>query len=406
MLIFLIIAYLWAKEAKLDEVTRAEGKVIPSNQVQIVQNLEGGIIAEILAQEGQIVDKNQVLLRIDDTRFASSFRESNTNIMSLQAKVMRLQAEVNGKKLKVTSKLKKYPKLVASEKLLYKSRQQKLISNINILKEQQKQQKHEIRKLQAKQKKIKHGYQLANKELKITEPLVKQGVMSEIDLLRLKREVNNLNGERETIRLSIPKIRSTIKEIQRKIDELRINFRTKALTKLNDYKVQLASFTESNTALKDKVTRTTVRSPVKGTIKRIKINTIGGIVQPGMDLVEIIPLEDNLLIEAKVRPADIAFLYSEQVATVKFTAYDFSIFGGLSGKLKHISADTITDKHDKEFYLIKILTDKNYLGSKKKSLPIIAGMTVTVDILTGHKTILDYLLKPLNKAKENALRER
>jgi len=405
--LFVIFFGMWADYATLDEVTRGMGKVIPSRQVQVVQNLEGGIISKILIKEGEVVEKDQILLLIDDTRFASSYRESRAKSSNLQAKVARLTAEAKGEIFKIPKNEDTALKEVfASEYALAQARQDELQSNINILKQQKTQKEHEIGELKSRQKQLEQGYELARKELEITEPLVKKGIMSEIDLLRLQREATELKGNLETVRLSIPRAESAVVETERKIEELSVNFRTTALAELNDNKAELSGISESNLALEDRVARTSVRSPVKGTVKRLKITTVGGVIQPGMDLVEIVPFEDTLLIESQIRPADIAFLHPGQPAMVKFTAYDFSIFGGLKAHLEHISADTIMNERGEPFFLIRLRTEINYLGKEKNSLPIIPGMTVNVDILTGKKTLLNYLLKPIRKAKERALRER
>lgn len=406
-LLFFGLAGWWASYATLDEVTRGTGKVIPSRHVQVIQNLEGGIISEILVKEGDIVEQAQVLLRIDDTRFASSYRESQLKEIDLQAKIARLTAEVEGKALKIPSGLSSEDRQVFdNEHALLQSRQRELQTSIDVINQQKNQKRHEINELSSQRSQFKNSYDLANKELKITEPLVKKGVMSEVDLLRLQREVSELKGNLDSTYDNSKRAESALVELDRKVEELRATFRTRALSELNDVKAEHSRISESNLALKDRVTRTAVRSPVKGTVKQVKVTTIGGVVQPGMDLIEIVPLEDSLLVEAQIRPADIAFLRPGQAATVKFTAYDFSIFGGLAAHLEHISADTITNEHGESFFAILVRTEHNYLGSTKDPLPIMPGMTVSVDILTGKKTLLDYLLKPIKKAQYMALRER
>ena len=403
--LFFVSAGVWAYYSTLDEVTRGTGKVIPSSHVQVVQNLEGGIVSEILMKEGEIVKKGQVLLRIDDTRFASSYRESQVISSAMEAKRVRLTAESQGKPFKLSPKWKRR-ELFLNERALAQSRQQELQAGVAILNQQQTQKKHEIKELKSKQRHLQHSYDLVQKELKITQPLVKKGVMSEVELLRLQREASLMKAELESTRLSIPRVEAAIIEADHKIEEIEVNFRTQALAELNEIRAELSRMSESKRALKDRVTRTAVRSPVKGTIKQIKVTTIGGVVQPGMDLVEIVPLKDTLLIEAQIRPSDIAFLHPGQTAMVKLTAYDFSIFGGLKASLEHISADTIINERGEPFFLIRLRTDRNYLGTIESPLPIIAGMTVNVDILTGKKSLLDYLLKPIKKAQERALRER
>lgn len=407
VLAFVLSALYWAQRAEIDEVTRGTGKVIPSGQVQVVQNLEGGIISEILVREGDIVERGDILLRIDDTRFASSYRESQLQAEALTAKIARLQAEASAQDFILPTDLEsKERDFYQREHSLFESRRRELEANLDGLRQQQQQRRQELKELQARRSQLQSSYTLAKKELKITAPLVEQGVMSEIDLLRLKREVNDLKGEMEAKRLSIPRVQAALQEIDNKIAENQLNFRTQAQTEFNDLQAQLSRLGESNLALEDRVTRTTVRSPVKGTVKRFLVNTVGGVVQPGMDLVEIVPLEEGLLIEAQIRPADIAFLHPGQNAMVKFSAYDYAIFGGLPAQLEHISADSLSNEQNEAYFLIRVRTERNYLGGKEKSLPVIPGMTASVDILTGRKTILDYLLKPLNRAKERALRER
>lgn len=407
LIIVLIGALIgWAAYFEIDEVARGDGKVIPSSQIQVIQNLEGGIVDELLVKEGEIVEKDQILLRINDTRFSSPLRESQSQRSALQAKVARLTAEAEHKEFVITKDISDQDKeFWKSEQSLFLARQQGLQATVNILEQQKNQKSQEIRELKSKQSQLEKSRNLVQQELKITRPLVKQGIMSEVELLRLERQANDIQGEMETTRLGIPRIESALEEVKRKIEEAAANFRSAAQSELNENKAKLSGLSESNVALEDRVKRTAVRSPVRGTVKQIKVNTAGGVVQPGMDLLEIVPLEDNLLIEAKVRPSDIAFLHSGQAAMIKFSAYDFSIYGGLTAKLEHISADSITNEKGEPFFLIRLRTDKNYLGNVKH-LPIIPGMITTVDILTGRKTILDFLMKPLNKIRERAFRER
>jgi adhesin transport system membrane fusion protein len=407
-LIIVLIGTLigWAAYFEIDEVARGDGKVIPSSQIQVIQNLEGGIVDELLVKEGDIVEKDQILLRINDTRFSSPLRESQSQRGALQAKIARLTAEAEHKEFVITKDVSDQDKeFWKNEQSLFLARQQGLQATVNILEQQKNQKSQEIRELKSKQSQLEKSRNLVQQELKITRPLVKQGIMSEVELLRLERQANDIQGEMETTRLGIPRIESALEEVKRKIEEAAANFRSTAQSELNENKAKLSGLSESNVALEDRVKRTAVRSPVRGTVKQIKVNTAGGVVQPGMDLLEIVPLEDNLLIEAKVRPSDIAFLHSGQAAMIKFSAYDFSIYGGLTAKLEHISADSITNEKGEPFFLIRLRTDKNYLGNVKH-LPIIPGMITTVDILTGRKTILDFLMKPLNKIRERAFRER
>jgi adhesin transport system membrane fusion protein len=406
-LLFFVVAGIWANYAMLDEVTRGVGKVIPSSHVQVVQNLEGGIVSELLVKAGDVVDQGQILLRIDDTRFASSFRESQVKAQGLQAKIARLTAESQGIAFQIPKDLPAEQRDVfQNEFSLAQSRQKEVQATLNILQQQKNQKQHEIGELRSKVGQLQRSYELVLKELHLTEPLVKKGLASEVELLRLQRQVSELKGGLDSTRLSIPRAESSVSETDRKMEELGVNFRTNAISELNDNKAELSRITQSNFALEDRVTRTAVRSPVRGTIKQVKVTTVGGVVQPGMDLIEIVPLEDKLLIEAQIRPADIAFLHPNQPAMVKLTAYDFSIFGGLPAHLEHISADSITNERGESFFLIRVRTERKYLGAEDKPLPIMSGMTASVDILTGKKSLLDYLLKPIKKAHDQALRER
>lgn len=405
--LFFVCAFWWASQTELDEVTRGEGKVIPSSKIQIVQNLEGGILSEVLVSEGEIVEKGEVLVRIDDTRFSSSFMESKLKYWELLARASRLESEARGEALTLPDKLlEERPELAAAERRLYETRQREVQSNIDVLEQQARQRQQELAETQAKLNKLRTSYELSNEELKMSEPLVSVGVISEVEILRLKRTVNDLRGEMETTRLAIPRIRSSLAEVRQKIEDVKVRFQSEAASQLSEVQAELGRSQTTITSAEDRVSRTQVRAPVKGKINRLMINTVGGVIQPGEDIVEIVPVDDSLLIEAHIRPSDIAFLRPGQNAMIKFTAYDFSIYGGLPATLERISADTITNEEDESFYLIYLRTEKNYIDSNKGPLEIIPGMTVTVDILTGKKTVLDYLLKPILKAKNEALRER
>ncbi|MTI62729.1 HlyD family type I secretion periplasmic adaptor subunit [Methylophaga sp.] len=405
--LFFVCAIWWANQTELDEVTRGEGKVIPSSKIQIVQNLEGGILSEVLVSEGEIVDKGDVLVKIDDTRFSSSFMESKLKYWELLARASRLKAEADGKELELPEQLVvERPALAAAERRLYETRQRELQSNIDVLEQQARQRQQELAENQAKLNKLTTSYELSKQELEMSEPLVSVGVISEVEVLRLKRTVNDLRGEMETTRLAIPRIRSSLSEVREKIEDVKVRFQSESSSQLSEVQAELSRTETTITSAKDRVSRTQVRAPVRGKINRLMINTVGGVIQPGEDIVEIVPLDDSLLIEAHIRPSDIAFLRPGQKAMIKFTAYDFSIYGGLPATLERISADTITNEEDESFYLIYLRTEKNYIDSSKGQLEIIPGMTVTVDILTGKKTVLDYLLKPILKAKNEALRER
>lgn len=405
--LFIGIAIAWSAWAQLDEITRGEGKVIPSRQLQIVQNLEGGILSEMLVREGDIVEKGQILLRIDDTRFASNLREGRLHYLSLLAKAARLRAEANKREFIPPEEVKvERPDLLERERSLYESRIQELNSNLEIASQQASQRQQELEELRAKADQLERSFRLLDRELKMTKPLVADGAISEVEVLRLERQLSELEGELNGARITIPKAESKLSEAMSKKEEVEISFRNKARIELNDTASELSQLTATNVALEDRVNRTAVVSPVRGTVKQILVNTIGGVVQPGASLVEIVPLDDSLLVEARVRPADIAFLHPGQHAMVKFSAYDFAIYGGLEADVELISADTIANDKGESFYLVRVRTERSHLGTDENPLPIIPGMVGSVDIMTGKKTVLSYLMKPVLRARERALTER
>ncbi|MDF3867291.1 HlyD family type I secretion periplasmic adaptor subunit [Pseudomonas denitrificans (nom. rej.)] len=403
----LVAAITWAYFADIEEVTKGEGKAIPSSKVQTIQNLEGGIVSEIFVREGQVVNKGQPLLRLDDTRFSSNKGETEADRNSLEARVERLRAEAEGREPAFTDDLKKAaPQVVEDQMALYQTRMQRQNSELNILQEQLRQKGQELQEFRAKTQQYRSSLGLVQQEINMSEPLVKAGAVSPVELLRLRRSAVEISGDLNATNLAIPRAEAAVNEIQRKVEESKLGFRSDALKELNDVRTDLNKLTATSRAIDDKVNRTLVVAPLRGIVKQLKVNTIGGVVQPGNDMVEIVPLEDNLLVEARVRPQDIAFLHPGQPATVKFTAYDYTIYGGLKAKLEVISADTITDDKGNSFYMIQVRTDKNHLGTDAKPLLIIPGMVATVDIITGEKSVLDYILKPVLKARWEALRER
>ncbi len=403
----LLVALVWANFAVLDEVTMGEGKAIPSSKVQVVQNLEGGIVTEIFVREGQMVDKGDTLLRLDDTRFRSNKGESEADRYALSAQVARLSAEAEGRPFALAEEIRSKAAQVADDELaLYQSRQRRLTSEKKTLNEQLRQKSQELAEFRSKVEQYRSAMALLQQELNMSTPLVGTGAISPVEILRLKQRTVEARGQLNATSLAIPRAEAAAAEIRSKIEESEASFRSEAAKELNDKRTELSKITATSIAIDDRVTRTTVQSPVRGIIKLLKVNTIGGVVQPGSDLVEIVPIEDNLLIEAKVRPQDVAFLHPGQTAMVKFSAYDYTIYGGLKAKLELIGADTVTDDKGNAFYLIHVRTDKNHLGSDGKPLLIIPGMTATVDIITGQKSVLDYLLKPVLKARTEAMRER
>ena len=407
-LVFFAVFLVWAAYANVGETTVGEGKVIPSSQIQVVQNLEGGIVSDIKVRVGDVVRKNQVIMTIDDTRYASSFQENKIKNDALTAKIARLNAEVSGRNFELPQKfIRDNPDLADRELTLYRSRQAEFNANTATFRQQIDQRTQELKEKRGRLTQIQTSLEILNKELAMSRPLVKAGAMSEVEILRLERQQNDLQGELDSTKVSIPRLDAAVVEARSKQDSYVAKFRNDALGELNQVRAEQDGTAATGVALKDRVERAVVRSPVTGTVKAVKITTVGGVVQPGSDLLEIVPLEDNLLVEARVKPRDIAFLRPGQETLVKITAYDFSIYGGFPAKLENISADSITDeKKGESYYLVRVRTSSAMPSRRDQPLAIIPGMTATVHIHTGEKTFLQYLLKPIIKTKEQAFRER
>ena len=361
---FFIFLVTWAGFSSIDEVTRGDGKAIPSSKLQKIQNLEGGIVSELYVKEGQIVEAGAPLIRLDDTRFVSNAGETEALRLAMQLRVERLSAQVDDRPLNIPDDvLKAAPSQAANERSLYESRRQQLKDEVGGLQEQLVQRQQELREFSSKQGQYRSQLSLQRQEINMSEPLVAQGAVSPVEVLRLKRAEMETRGQLDATTLAIPRAESAIKEVQRKIDETRGKFRSEALTQLNEARTELNKAESTGRALEDRVSRTLVTSPVRGIVKQLLVNTVGGVIQPGSDMVEIVPLNDTLLVEAKIRPQDIAFLHPGQEAIVKFTAYDYTIYGGLKAKLERIGADTITDEDKKTtYYMITLRTDRSHLG--------------------------------------------
>ncbi|MCD4668270.1 MAG: HlyD family type I secretion periplasmic adaptor subunit, partial [Sulfurimonas sp.] len=403
--IFMFI--IWAYFAQIDEIARGDGDIVPSGENQMIQNLEGGIIDEILVKEGQTVEKGQLLVKIDNQKSKSSFSTNAIKAEALDAKIIRLRAEATGKAFKVTKEMQEQiPLLIKNERSLYNTNKQQLQSKLNALKEQLSQRRHERKEAQSSRDSMKKSLKMIDEEVKMTKPMVVKGVRSKIDFLKLQREANEVRDRYNAARLSIPRLISAIEEVKSTIKETSLLYMSDAKLKLNEAVSELKAYRANSTALQDQVSRTLVRSPMKGIVQRLFVHTIGGVIQPGADILEIVPTDSTLLVEVKIKPSDIAFIYFGQKAIVKFSAYDFAIYGGLDGEVVLISADTITDQKENVFYTVRIKTNKNYLERNGEKLKIIPGMTVSVDIITGRKSVLDYILKPILKTKQYTFTER
>lgn len=402
VLVFLLL--VWAAIAEVDEVTRGEGKVVPTSQVQVIQSVDGGVVEEILVREGQVVEAGQLLLRVDQTRFQSNLGESRASQLALQAKAIRLQALTRGSAFSPPAELEREaPDLVAHEHRLYESKRDEIAAQVSMARNQLSQRQQELNEVRARKVQAQRGMELLQKELNATRPLVRTGAVSEVEILRLERDLARLRGERDQADAQISRVQAAISEAQRKIDEVQLSARNQMSAELSETMSRLSALSEGGRALADKVAKAEIRSPLRGTVKRLLVNTVGGVVQPGKELLEIVPLDEALMLEAQIAPRDIAFLRPGLDATVKFTAYDFAIYGGLEAVVENIGADSVVDQKGNAFYVVRLRTRQASLGD---NLPIIPGMVAQVDIMTGKKSVLSYLLKPILRAKANALSER
>jgi len=377
LLVSLLAAFLfWAANAELEEVTRGNGRVIPSSKEQVIQSLEAGVLTGVLVREGDRVEKDQLLLRIDDTRVSALYRELQGKVAALAAQAARLRAEAYGSALEFPAEARAIPALVRRETEAFNARRRSLEEGADALQ---------------------RGVALLEREIEIVDPMVARGLVSEVEALRLKRQRNDLLLQ---------------------LADRRNRYRAEAAADLNRVESELSQTRESAIARADAYKRTELRSPMRGTVKSIRVTTIGGVVQPGQELMQIVPIDDTLVVEAFVKPADVAFLHPGQAAVVKLSAYDYAIYGGLEGTIEFISPDTLRDERrgalqgafDPEesgaFYRVTVRTrDTSLRGPAGQELPILPGMTATVEMLAGRKTVLQYLLKPITRASEG-LRER
>lgn len=404
MTIILIVLIVWAWFAKVTEITRGEGRVIPSRQVQVIQSLDGGIVSEILVTEGQTVVVGTPLIRIDETRAVSSLRENQAQYLALLAKQSRLTALAEGSIFSPPPEvMKEVPQIYDQEYALYISSKDELQSSVEIAREQMVQREKELLEVEFRKEIAEKNFESATKELAANKPLLASGAVSEIDILKLERESNKAQSDIDQARAQISRIQASIGEARRKMVEVEQTFKSKVRTELNDTTARLNSIAETSVALTDKVKQATLKSPVNGKVSRLFFNTVGGVIQPGKEVLEVVPTDDALILETKIQIKDIAFIRILQPAVVKLTAYDYTIYGTLDAIVEHIATDSTIDDKGNAYYIVRVRTIKSKLG---EGLPIIPGMQAQVDIMTGEKSVLSYLLKPVLKAKSYAFSER
>jgi membrane fusion protein, adhesin transport system len=404
---FFVLFILWASLSELDEVTRASGRIVPSKQIQIIQNLEGGIVKEILVRQGDKVKAGDVLVKLDRTQFDAEFNRNEEEFLSLEATIARLKAESNFEEPVFDEKLMAEQEYMVSRELnLFNARKAEFDASINSIAARLKQIEQELIETEVSLVIARSASALADREVELLKPLVERGIEPQMELVRAEQRKIEASGDSRIAELGIEKAKKSVEEVNLQIEAERQKFRASALMELNEAETNRNQLVDSLPALSDRVNRTDVLAPTDGIINQVMVSTLGGIVDSGMPIVELVPLDDTLLVEAEVQPQDIAFLRPGQDARVKLTAYDFARYGALEGRVENISADAILNDQEQYVYVIQVRTEENSLPSDDGNLPILPGMVAEVDILNGKKSIMRYLMNPVLKLQEKAFRER
>ena len=401
----------WASFAEVDEIARGDGKIIPASKTQIIQASEPGVVQEIAVTIGQVVKKNDLIIRLDNTFNTSSLGEQQAKARALQTRIARLKFEQTGNlegAFPCPAEIQKVaPEICDNEQKLLIARRDNFEVKLSVLKSRLDQREKELDEATANADRLTKNLAVSDQEAKLVEAMVKKGLMARTEQLRVEREQTELNGQLALAGETIKKARSAITEAKLQVDELGLQLQQEALSDLTQALADLSVVDETIRGATDKVARTDIRSPVDGIVNTLDINTVGAFVQPGAVVAGIVPTSETLLVEARVSPRDVAFIRPGQDALIKVTAYDFSIFGGIEGKVSNITADSLVDQKTGEpYYQVRVATDKSTLTRDGKTYSIIPGMICSVDIKTGRKTILTYLMKPINKAREEAMSER
>jgi membrane fusion protein, adhesin transport system len=397
----------WSAMARVEEITRGEGKVVPVSRIQLVQNLEGGIVRQIGTREGAMVQAGDVIVNIDTTGAGSTLDERREKLIGLKAIIARLTAQVEGQPFTLPAEIETgRPALAREQRELYAARTREIAAALAGLDLQAEQRRQEIAELQAKVQSLGRAVALAQDEFDLTKPLVERGAAARIELIRLDQRLNETRGQLEAATLALPRVSQALAEVETKRREKEANDRAEQRQQLAEARVQAASLEQGMKSDADRVDRADIRAPVTGLVKTLHVSTIGQIIKPGMDIVEIVPMNDALIVEARVRPQDIAFLRPDLNAIVRLSAYDYTVYGTLKAKIEHVGADSITTEKGETYYLVRARTDRAHLEKDGRIMPILPGMVANLDILTGEKTVLSYLLRPLNRMRSEALRER
>ena len=402
-----VLFFVWASLSKVDEISRGMGQVVPSIDAQIVQSLDGGILQELLVKEGDLVKKDQVLMRLRDIGAGSEERGTTAKLANLRARKARLEAEANGTPFVIPDEIKTTaPKIAATELQLYQSRQEEYQNALNMIGNKIESVSAQIQELNSQISRDGQNIGLIQKELAITQRMVAQKAAPQIEEIRLQRELNDAQGSLRGAKERKAGLEAELSSAQKEKKDQADKFRSQALGELNNTETELTGLSENLKTVGDKVNRAEIKSPVDGVVNNLAITTVGGVLEPAMRVAEIIPVGDDLKITAKVTPNDIAFLKVGQKARVRVTAYDLQRYGYLPGELVRVGANSTQGEDDKVFFEIEVRTTQNYLGTADHPLPITAGMVAEVDVITGRKSILEYLLRPVLRLKDRALTER
>ncbi|MCL1915911.1 MAG: HlyD family type I secretion periplasmic adaptor subunit [Desulfovibrionaceae bacterium] len=413
VVLLFVVVVIWAWLTRLDEVTKASGQVVPAQAIQEIQYLEGGVLENLMVRQGDDVEEGQVLARISNAMAESALQEQKDSQAAIEADIIRLRAERAGQEpLYPDAMAAMYPNLINGQMELFRAHLEQRDTELRTLEAELEQRRIEVRESEERLKSIKQNLKVATERRDMVKPLVERGIHSRSDYLTLEQSVISLNGELNSTTQVVSRGNSAVTAAEERVNSRRQEWQSSLQEEINQKSAALNSISILLSGRSDTVQRTDLRSPVRGKVKRILINTLGGTVSPGATIMEILPSDEKLLIEAKVGPADRAFLHTaddpekKQRAVVKVSAYDFSIYGGLDATLESISDDTFEDHRGDIYYQVRLLTTHNSISHKGKDYEILPGMVAQVDIITGKKTVLDYLLKPIFKARQNALRER
>ncbi|ODR89605.1 HlyD family type I secretion periplasmic adaptor subunit [Sinorhizobium alkalisoli] len=401
----------WAAIAEVDEIARGEGKVIPVSKTRIIQSSEPGIVQEIAVQVGQVVRRGDLILRLDDTVTGSSLGELEAKARSLRAQIARLELEESGAydaDYKCPDDIAKAaPGVCANEEQLLRAKAGNFNNKLSVMQARRGQRQKELAEAQANIARLTENLQVTEREQDLLAPMVKRKLVAQTELLRVEKELTDTRGQLALAKESIGRLEAAVREAELQVMELSLQLRQEALAEKTDALSQLSVIDETIRGASSRVANTDIRSPVDGIINTLDVNTVGAYVTPGAVIGGVVPTSETLLVEARLSPRDVAFVRPGQPALIKISAYDFSIYGGLGGEVETIGADSLVDPNTGEtYYLVRVKTDEAALEKDGRKYAIMPGMIASVDIMTGKKTILTYLMKPINKAREEALRER